>query len=66
MVPQTAHVKIVVYDIIGKEVATLINDRLNAGGYKVEWNANNMGSGVYICKLFSNNFVQSRKMILIK
>jgi hypothetical protein len=64
--PEASHVKIVVYDVLGKEIITLINGKLNAGDYTTPWNAVNNASGIYIYKLITKNFVQARKMVLQK
>jgi endo-1,4-beta-xylanase len=61
-----SEVKIVIYDLSGKEIALLVNTNLKAGDYTVKWNAGNMASGIYIYKLVTKDFVQSRKMILLK
>jgi len=61
-----SEVKIVIYDLFGKEVAMLVNTNLKAGDYTVKWNADTMASGIYIYKLITKDFVQSRKMILLK
>jgi len=61
-----SEVKIVIYDLSGKEVAMLVNTNLKAGDHTVIWNAETMASGIYIYKLITDNFVQSRKMILLK
>ncbi len=56
-----------IYNLLGEEVATLFNDNANAGKlYTVEFNGNNLPSGVYISRLQSGNDVQTRKMILMK
>ncbi len=70
-VPQTSDVKIIVTDILGREVAALVNDNLAAGNYSVEFNAAQeslpaIASGVYFYTLVTNNFKQSKKMILMK
>ena len=65
-VPQTSNVKIIVTDILGKEVATLVNDNLTAGNYSATFNANSVSSGIYFYTLITDNFKQSKKMILIK
>ena len=65
-VPQTSNVKIIVTDILGKEVATLVNDNLAAGNYSVNFNANNVSSGIYFYSLITDNFKQSKKMVLVK
>jgi photosystem II stability/assembly factor-like uncharacterized protein len=59
-------VKVCVYDISGKEVATLVNEKLQAGTYEVKWNAGNLPSGVYYYKLTAGDYSEVRKMILIK
>jgi len=61
-----SEVKIVIYNLSGKEVAMLVNTNLKAGDYTVKWNAGNIASGIYIYKLITQDFVQSRKMILLK
>ncbi|MEP0862405.1 MAG: T9SS type A sorting domain-containing protein [Ignavibacterium sp.] len=55
-----------VYDILGNEVATLVNEYKPAGNYEVEFNAGNLPSGVYIYKLTAGSFVSSKKMMVIK
>lgn len=59
-------VKIRVYDILGSEVATLVNENKSAGTYTVEFNAANLPSGVYIYTLQVNGFTSSKKMLLMK
>ncbi len=59
-------VQLKIYDILGREVAVLVNQRQAAGNYEVELDAREMTSGVYFYKLQSGEFVQSRKMILLK
>ncbi len=60
-----------IYDVLGKEVATLVNQQLKAGTYEVNWpatsgNASNFPSGVYFYKLVAGDFVATKKMILMK
>jgi len=57
---------LVVYDVLGSEVATLVNQQLNPGTYSVEWNASNHPSGVYFYRLSAGEFTQTNKMILMK
>lgn len=59
-------VKIKVFDILGSEVATLVNENKSAGTYTVEFNAANLPSGVYIYTLQVNGFTSSKKMLLMK
>ena len=58
--------RLIVYDILGREVTTLVNEQLKPGTYEVEWDASNYPSGVYFYKLISYNFSESKKMVLIK
>jgi predicted lipoprotein with Yx(FWY)xxD motif len=55
-----------VYDGLGKEMETLVNEEKAAGTYEVTWNAENLPSGVYFYKLKAGSFIQTRKMILLK
>jgi hypothetical protein len=59
-------VRLTVYDILGNEVATLVNENQKAGNYQVTFNAKNLSSGIYFYRLQSGNFVESKKMMLIK
>jgi hypothetical protein len=59
-------VSLKVYDILGNEVATLINSEKPAGVYEVEWNASNVPSGVYFYQLQTEGYVENKKMILMK
>jgi photosystem II stability/assembly factor-like uncharacterized protein len=58
--------KIIIYDILGREVTTLVNEQLKPGTYEVEWNASNYPSGVYYYKLSSGEFSETRKAVLLK
>ncbi|MCB0724772.1 MAG: T9SS type A sorting domain-containing protein [Ignavibacteriae bacterium] len=65
-IPKDGLVKLVVYDVLGKEVATLINDKRTAGTYLVDFNATGLSSGVYFYKLITSDFTDVKKMTLIK
>ena len=70
-IPQQSFVVIKVYDIIGREVKTLVNTEKSPGIYNVQWNGdNNFGSkvatGIYIYRVIAGNFTQVKKMILLK
>ncbi len=64
--PITNYVSLRVYDVLGKEVVTLVNEKQNAGRYEVDWDATNYPSGVYFYKIAAGDFVETKKMILIK
>ncbi|NOS84165.1 MAG: T9SS type A sorting domain-containing protein [Ignavibacteria bacterium] len=59
-------VKLTVYDALGKEVHVLVNQQLQSGTYEADWDASAYSSGVYYYKLESENFTETRKMVLIK
>ena len=59
-------VSLKVYDILGNEVATLINEFRDAGDYEVNFNSVHLSSGIYFYKLTANGFAETRKMILEK
>ena len=65
-IPFTGNVAIKVYDVLGNEVTTLVNEEKSAGEYQIDFNANNLSSGVYIYKIQTDGFVSSKKMILLK
>jgi hypothetical protein len=64
-IPQSGLVSLKVYDVLGKEVATLVNEEKTAGSYEVEFNALQLSSGIYFYKLQAGSFVETKKMILI-
>jgi hypothetical protein len=64
--PKTSNTKLIIFDILGKEVATLVNQNLSPGKYEVEWNASSLGSGIYFYRLSTENFSAVKKLVLIK
>jgi hypothetical protein len=64
--PEQSYVTIKIYNIVGEEVTTLLNEEQNAGRYQIQWNASGLASGVYMYTINANNFIQSKKMILMK
>lgn len=65
-IPQNSFVSIKVYDILGKEVTTLVSSELNAGTYIAEFNASNLSSGVYFYSMRANDFSETKRMLLTK
>jgi aminopeptidase N len=65
-IPKNTFVTLKVFDVLGKEVAILINEVRNAGSYNVDWNASVYPSGVYFYKLESKDFTETKRMLLIK
>ncbi len=64
--PVSSFVTLKIYDILGREVVTLVNEEKPAGNYEVEFNAANLPSGVYFYQLQAGDYVNTKKMILIK
>jgi hypothetical protein len=64
--PVASEVKLEVYDVLGKKIATLVNERQSAGSYQVVWNASGLSSGTYFYRLQAGTFTQTKKMILVK
>ena len=64
--PKTSEVTLKIFNTLGEEVATLVSYRLSVGSYSYEWDASNFASGVYLYRLKAGNYVQTRKMILMK
>ncbi len=64
--PKNSYVTLKVYDLLGKEVARLVDDLQQKGNHSVRFNAKNFSSGVYFYTLRAENFVQTRKMVLLR
>jgi hypothetical protein len=60
------HVKIMVYDILGREIATIVNEEMKPGNYVVEFKGNEHSSGIYYYQLKAGDYMNARKMILLK
>jgi hypothetical protein len=55
-----------IYDILGREVESLVNEELKAGSYKVNFNADRLSSGVYYYKLATGDFSKTKRMVVVK
>jgi len=65
-IPNNGFVTLKVYDILGREVKTLVNQYESKGRYDVNFNAVNLASGIYIYRLQSGSFISTKKMLLLK
>ncbi|MFH1011922.1 MAG: right-handed parallel beta-helix repeat-containing protein [bacterium] len=65
-VKQTGSIHLRVYDLLGREVATLVHGTIPAGFQSISWDATYLPSGVYLCRMEASGFVQTRKMVLLK
>ena len=65
-IPEEGFIKLAVYNMIGEEVATLVNTTQKAGRYEINFNAGKLSSGVYVYRIETVNFSSSKKLILLK
>jgi hypothetical protein len=65
-IPNSSQVSLKIFNTLGQEMETLVNEEKQVGTYEVNWNASNLQSGVYFYRLQAGSFVQTRKMILLK
>lgn len=65
-IPQTSFVTLKVYDILGNEIKTLVNEENSIGNYEIEFNGSNLASGVYFYRIVTKDFVKTMKMLTIK
>jgi hypothetical protein len=65
-IPKNEFVKLVVFDILGREVQTLVNEKLQPGTYEAAFDATSLNSGVYFYKLETTNYSETKKMLMIK
>ncbi len=59
-------VSVKIFDLLGREMATVLSGQLSAGMYSRQWNASGMPSGVYFCRLSAGSFVETKKMLLVR
>ena len=62
----TVNVNLTVYDILGRRVAVLVNERLGAGDHQVRFDGTRLASGVYFYRMQAGSFVQTRKLLLLR
>ena len=65
-ITQTSQVQIKVFDVLGNEIETLVNEEKPTGTYELTWNAASLPSGVYFYQLKAGNFIETKKMLLLK
>ncbi len=65
-IPESEFVTLSIYNLLGEQVGLVVNEELSAGNYKANWNAKDFPSGVYVYKLQAEDFIQMKKMILMK
>jgi hypothetical protein len=65
-VPRESYVRLKVYNSLGVEVATLVDQQAAAGTYKINWNASHLASGIYMYRLEAGGFAQTKRLLLMK
>jgi hypothetical protein len=65
-VPIASDVRVVVYDMLGRQAAILVNSNIEAGNYSVNWNASDLSSGMYLVRMTAGDFTRTQKIMLIK
>ncbi|GEM_PF-1410424 len=64
--PHSAHVTLRIFDLVGREIATLVDDELAAGRHETRWEANGVESGVYLYQLRAGEFVETKRLLVVK
>ena len=65
-IPTTSHVSLAIYDMLGRKLSVLVDEREDAGGHDASFDGSRLASGVYVCRLAAGSSVSSRKMILVR
>ena len=65
-IPQTSHVQIKIFDVLGNEIETLVKEEKPIGNYELDWDAIGLPSGIYFYRLQAGSFIDTKKMILLK
>jgi hypothetical protein len=65
-IPEQSFVTLEVFNTLGEKITTLVQEELNAGNYKHDWNSKNLPGGVYIYRLITTNHSETKKMLLLK
>jgi len=64
--PRSSEVRLSVYDMLGREVAILVNERMNAGVHEVKFDGSGLASGVYLYRMWAGEFVATKRLLLLK
>ena len=64
--PRSGHVRLKMFNMLGEVVTTLVNEELNVGTYTTQWNAADVASGIYFYRLQAGDFVDMKKLLLLK
>jgi hypothetical protein len=64
--PKTSEVELSIYNLLGQKVKTLVSEKQPAGNYNVEWDATGFASGIYLNRISTDDFVETKKLVLLK
>jgi len=64
--PVVSHVTLKIFDVLGREVATIVDEKKMPGTYEVKFDGSKFASGVYFCRMNAGNYVSTRKLLLLK
>jgi hypothetical protein len=64
--PEQCHVNLKIFDVLGREITTLVNEQKEAGEYNVIWNAEGIFSGVYFYRMTAGSFSETKKLLLLR
>jgi flagellar hook assembly protein FlgD len=64
--PEISDIEITIYDITGRKIETLLSERQDAGYHQVVWNAENKPSGMFLYKIQTGDYAETKKMVLLK
>ncbi|MDE3057176.1 MAG: T9SS type A sorting domain-containing protein, partial [Bacteroidota bacterium] len=65
-VPRYSHVKIVVYDVLGREIKTIVDKMEQPGSHSIAFDGSRLSSGIYFYRMMSENFLGTKKMLLLR
>ena len=66
ILPSKLFVSLKIFDVIGREVATIVSEEMSAGSYSKQWNAANISSGIYFYRLQAGSFTETKKLVLLR
>ena len=65
-IPSNSYVSLKIYDLLGREIATIVSEEMPAGSYSRQWNASELSSGIYFYRIQAGNFIETKKLVLLK
>ena len=66
LIPEQSQVELKVFDVLGREITELVNEEQSSGKYEIQFNAGSLSSGIYFYRIKAGNFIESKKMLLVK